>query len=139
LDRIKLTIYLGLIGIVPIIICLAMTPIFSFIMSLLIYIVTPLHIFLVFVAIWYARKHLSVEVTHGVGHSFINARHVYIYAAITPITAVILSFLVVPPEELAFSAQDVIAFILFGVTCIIGLIAAILYKLPEKPKRKSIM
>jgi len=139
LNRIKITIYLGLIGIIPIIICLVMTPIFSFSMSLLIYIVTPLHLFLVFVAIWYAKKHLSVEVTQGLGHAHINARHVYIYAAITPITAVILSFLAIPPEKLAFSAQDVIAFILFGVTCIIGLIAAILFKLPEKPKHKSIM
>lgn len=113
-----------------------MTPILSFSMSLMIYIATPLHILLVFIAIWYAKKDLSVHVVDGLGDAHINARHVFIYAAITPITSVILVFIFGPslPQEMAFSAQDFIAFSLLGVTSIIGLIAAILYNRPTNKR-----
>ena len=120
----KISIYVCLFTIIPVITSLIMTPWFSFEASLMIYIVTPIYFVLMLLAIRYARKDL-------VHHSFrvgkVTARTVYIIGGLVPIGV----FIIGPLNNILYTGLDMIVFVLWGIICILDIIAAFIYKTPE--------
>ncbi len=126
----KQSIYLCLIGLIPIVISSILTPWLSFEVSLIIYVVTPIYIILMLLAIRHARKDL-VHYHHRLGK--ITARTVYIFEAIIPISVLIIG----PAYNIVFSGLDFIIFILWGISSVINIIAAIVYKSPKKKQQST--
>ena len=120
----KHSIYVCLVTIIPVITSLIMTPWFSFETSLMIYIVTPIYFILMLLAIRHARKDL-------VHHSFrigkVTARTVYIMGGLVPIGV----FIIGPFYNFLYTGLDIMVFVLWGITCILDIIAAFIYKTPE--------
>lgn len=123
----KNSIYICLISIIPLITSLIMTPWFSFEVSLLVYVVSPVYLILMYIAIKYARK-------DSVRHSFklgkITARTVYIISGVVPFGVLILG----PGLDILYIGLELILFVLWGVIFILDIIAAFIYKTPKKPE-----
>lgn len=127
----KIALYLSLISLVPLLISLILIPLFSFSMRLCIIIVIPIYILLIFFVVWHIRKDL-IHYHHRAGK--ITARSVLIIMTITPIGSLIAIFLSYPD----FTGIDFVVFIIWGVSSIIDIIAAIIYKVPKKSQQKTI-
>lgn len=127
----KTALYLSLGSLVPLLISLMFIPIFSFSMRLSIIIVIPIYILLMFFAVWHIKKDL---VHYSVRAGKITARSVLTIMTITPIGSLIAIFFYYPD----FTGIDFVVFIIWGVSSIIDIIAAIIYKVPKKSQQKTI-
>ena len=124
--------YFCLGSFIPIIISLILTPMFSFMLSLMIFVITPVYFIIMLITLKYIRKDI-------IAHSFrlgrMTARTGLIYQATIPI----LVLLLLPvygilwfEDGFVFTGLDYIVFILWGASSIINFIAAILFKRPIK-------
>lgn len=123
----KYSVYTCLISIIPLIISLIMTPWFSFEVSLLVYVVSPVYLILMYIAIKYARKD---TVYHSFKLGKLTARTIYIIAGVVPIGVLILG----PVYDILYVGIDIMVIALWGAICILAFIAAFIYKTPEKPE-----
>ena len=124
--------YLCLIGFIPIIVSLIITPIFSFVLSLMIFVLAPVYFVLMLITLKYIRKEI---IAHSPRMGRMTARTGFLFLAIIPISVLILLPTAGPGIE--FADLDYTAFILWGVSSIINFIAAILFKRPEKNQSTS--
>jgi len=124
--------YLCLIGFIPIIISLILTPMFSFVLSLMIFVLTPVYFILMLITIKYIRKEL---IAHSLRMGRRTARTCFLFLAIIPIS--VLFLLPGVDSGIRFTGLDYIVFILWGVSSIINFIAAILFKRPIKNQSTS--
>jgi len=124
--------YLCLISFIPGIISLILTPIYSFELSLMIFVVTPVYFILMLITLKYIRKDL---IAHRPRMGRMTARTGFLFQAIIPISVLVL--LPVAAPKIVFSALDYTAYILWGVSSIINFIAAILFKRPIKNQSTS--
>lgn len=121
----KIIINLCFISIIPIITSVILTPWFSFEMSLLIYILTPVYIILMLLALKYVRKEI---IYHSFKVGKVTGRTILIIGGVIPITVLLLG----PMYNIMYTSLDYTVFILWGVSSIIDFIAAIMYKSPKK-------
>jgi len=121
----KIIICLCFISIIPIIISLILTPWFSFEMSLIIYILTPVYIILMLIAFKYVRKEIIYH-HHRIGK--VTGRTVLIIGGIIPIAVLLLG----PFYNILYTGLDFTVFIFWGVSSIIDIIAAIMYTPPKE-------
>ncbi len=126
----KQSIYLCLISLIPIVISLTLIPWFSFEVGLIICIMTPIYIILMLLAIRHARKDI-VHYHHRMGK--ITARTVYIFEAIIPISVLIIG----PAYNIVYTGLDFIIFVLWGISSVMNIIAAIIYKSPKKKQQST--
>ena len=119
--------YFCLSSFIPIIISLILTPIFSFVISLFIFVVTPIYFIIMLITLKYIRKDITA---HSFRMGRMTARTGLIYQAIIPISTLFFGLAAV--GEFPFTGLDYIPFILYGVSSIINFIAAILFKRPKK-------
>ena len=124
--------YLCLIGFIPIIISLILTPMFSFVLSLMIFVLTPVYFILMLITIKYIRKEL---IAHSLRMGRKTARTCFLFLAIIPIS--VLFLLPGVDSGIRFTGLDYIVFILWGVSSIINFVAAILFKRPIKTQSTS--
>jgi len=124
--------YLCLIGFIPIIISLILTPMFSFVLSLMIFVLTPVYFILMLITIKYIRKEL---IAHSLRMGRKTARTCFLFLAIIPIS--VLFLLPGVDSGIRFTGLDYIVFILWGVSSIINFVASILFKRPIKNQSTS--
>ena len=117
--------YLCLASFIPIIISLTLIPWYSFELSLTMFVVTPVYLILMLITLKYIRKDI---IAYGGRLGKKTARTGLIFLAIIPISVLFLS----PGFGYVVTGLDYIAFIFWGTSSIINIIAAILYKEPIK-------
>ena len=117
--------YLCLISFLPILISLALIPGYSFELGLTMFFVTPVYLILMLITLKYIRKDI-VAYSGRMGKK--TARTGLIFLAVIPISVLILS----PGFGFVLAGLDYTAFIFWGASSIINIIAAILYKEPKK-------
>jgi len=123
---------LCLIAFIPIAISIIPIAWYSFDLILLISIVTPVYFIFMLITLKFIRKEM---IAYGGRMGKRTARMGFIILAITPITILILA----PLQILGFTLTglDFIVFFFWGASAIINLIAAILYKEPQKKQPTS--
>ena len=124
--------YLCLIAFIPIVISLIPIPWYSFEMSLLIIIVTPIYLIFMLVTLKFIRKEI---IAYGGRMGKRTARMGFMILAICPIAVLLLAPINIP--GFIFTGLDYIVFIFWGASSITNLIAAILYKEPQKKQPTS--
>ncbi|MHA1234136.1 MAG: hypothetical protein ACTSQL_03505 [Promethearchaeota archaeon] len=117
--------YLCLASFLPILISLALIPGYSFELGLTMFVVTPVYLILMIITLKYIRKDI---IAYGGRMGKKTARTGLIFLAVIPISVLILS----PGFGFVLTGLDYIAFIFWGASSIINIIAAILYKEPKK-------
>jgi len=89
------------------------------------FVVTPVYLILMLITLKYIRKEIIAH-SHRMGK--MTARTGLLFLAIIPISVLFLA----PVAGFALTGLDYIVFIFWGVSSIINIIAAILYKEPKK-------
>ena len=117
--------YFCLSSFIPIIISLILIPMFSFELALMIIILTPVYFIIMLITLKYIRKDI---VAYGGRLGRKTARTGLIFLAIIPISVLIL--LPTADRGIRFTGLDYIVFIFWGISSIINIIAAILFKQP---------
>ena len=117
--------YLCLVSFIPIIISLILIPLYSFELSLMMFVVTPIYFILMLITLKYIRKDI---IAYGGRLGKKTARTGLIFLAIIPISVLLLA----PTAGIVLTDLDYIVFIFWGASSIINFIAAILYKEPKK-------
>ena len=126
--------YLCLISFIPIIISLILTPIYSFVLSLMIFVLTPVYFIIMLITLKYIRKDI---IAHSFRMGRMTARTGLIYQAIIPISVLLLLPIFGFEAGFVFTGLDYLPFIFWGVSSIINIIAAILFKRPIKNQSTS--
>ena len=127
----KTVLYLCLISTLAVIASLIITPWLNFYVSLAIYVMAPIYIILMLLAIRYVRKEL---IYHSPKLGRVTGRTVFIFELVLPIV-----FLFVLVEfEVVLTSRDITALILWGFTNVINLIAIIVYKRPKEKQQKTV-
>ena len=124
--------YLCLISFIPVIISLILTPMFSFELSLMIFVLTPVYFIIMLITLKYIRKDI---IAHSLRMGRKTARTSLIFLAIIPIS--VLFLLPTAGPGIVFTGLDYTVFILWGASSIINIIAAILFKRPIKNQSTS--
>ena len=117
--------YLCLISFIPIVISLILIPLYSFELSLMIIILTPVYFILDIITLKYIRKDI---IAYSLRLGKKTDRTGLIFLAVIPISVLFLS----PGFGFVLTSLDYIVFIFWGASSIINIIAAILYKEPKK-------
>jgi len=100
---------------------------FSFEISLFIFVVTPVYFIIMLITLKYIRKDI---IAHSPRMGRMTARTGFLFQAIIPIS--VLFFGLNTIGGFVFAGLDYIPFILYGISSIINFIAAILFKRPTK-------
>ncbi len=124
--------YFYLSSFIPLIISLILTPMFSFEISLIIFVVTPIYFIIMLVTLKYIRKDI---IAHSYRMGRMTARTGLIFQALIPLP--VLFFAINAVGGFVFTGLDYIPFIFYGVSSIINFIAAILFKRPIKNQSTS--
>ena len=119
--------YLCLISFIPIVISLILIHLYSFELSLMIIILTPVYFILDIITLKYIRKDI---IAHSARMGKMTARTGFIFLAIIPISILLLAPIVA--FEIDLLGFEITVYILWGASSIINIIAAILYKTPKK-------
>jgi len=126
----KIVLYLCLISTLAVIASLILTPWLDFYVSLAIYVMAPIYIILMLLAVRNVRKEL-VYYRRKLGR--VTARTVFIFELILPI----VFLFVIVQFEVVLSNLDIAALILWGITSVINLIAIIVYKRPKEKQQQT--
>jgi len=124
--------YLCLISFIPILISLSLIPGYSFELGLMIIILTPVYFIFMLITLKYIRKDI---IAHSARMGRMTARTGFIILAVVPIGILLLA--PIAGFVIDFLGFEVIVFILWGISSIINIIAAILYKTPQKNQEAS--
>ena len=116
---------LCLISFIPIVISLMLIPLYSFELSVMMLITTPIYLLLMLFILRYIRKD-SITQTAKTGK--MTPQTGFIFQAIAHISIFLLIPAAIP--EIVLTALDFTVFIFWGASSIINIIAAILYKKP---------
>jgi len=100
---------------------------FSFELSLMIFVLTPVYFIIMLITLKYIRKDI---IAHSLRMGRKTARTSLIFLAIIPIS--VLFLLPTAGPGIVFTGLDYTVFILWGASSIINIIAAILFKRPIK-------
>ena len=119
--------YLCLFSFIPIVISLMLIPWYSFELSLMIIVLTPVYLILMLITLKYIRKDI-IAYSLRLGRK--SARTGFIWLAVIPIGILFLAPLVL--FEIDFLGIEITVFVLWGVSSIINIIAAILFKRPQE-------
>ncbi len=119
--------YLCLIAFIPIVISLILIPWYSFELSLMILIVTPIYLIFMLVTLKFIRKDI-IAYSGRMGKR--TARTGFMIVAICPIAILLLAPIMT--TGFIYTGLDYTVFIFWGASSLINIIAAILYKEPQK-------
>ena len=112
---------------IPIVISLIPIPWYSFELSLVIFIVTPIYIIFMLITLKFIRKEI---IAYGGRMGKRTARTGFMILAICPITILLLAPIMT--TGFIYTGLDYTVFIFWGASSITNIIAAILYKEPQK-------
>ena len=122
--------YLNFASFIPIVISMIMTPIFSFEVGLMIFIVAPIYFILALITHKYIKKEI---IAHRLKLGRITARTGFIFQAIIPIAI----FLLAPGSGITYTGLE-FTVLICGVTIfIINIIGAILFKRPQEKQSET--
>ena len=119
--------YLCLIALAPIAISLIPIPWYSFELSLLIIIVSPVYLIFMLITLKFVRKDI---IAYGGRFRKRTARTGFVILAITPIAVLLLAPINI--SGFIYTGLDFSVFIFWGASSITNFIAAFLYKEPKK-------
>ncbi|GAF75457.1 unnamed protein product [marine sediment metagenome] len=124
--------YLCLISFIPILISLSLIPGYSFELSLMIIVLTPVYFIFMLITLKYIRKDI---IAHSARMGRMTARTGFIILAVVPIAILLLA--PIAGFVIDFLGFELTVFILWGISSIINITAAILYKTPQKKQEAS--
>lgn len=114
---------------IPVAISAIMTPMFSFILAILNIVLTVVYLLLMLITLKYIKKDIFA---HSARIKKMTARTGFFFQTF-PIISYLIIFLIAPTEiGITFTALDYTIFIFWGISFIMNIIGAILYKPPKK-------
>jgi len=121
--------YLCIASFIPVAIVAILTPMFSFVLAILNIVLTVVYLLLMLITLKYIRKDI---IAHSARIKRMTARTGFFFQTF-PIFAYLMIFLIAPTETgIVFSGLDYTIFIFWGISFVLNIIGAILYKLPQK-------
>lgn len=121
--------YICIAGFIPVAISAILSPIFSLVLSITNIVLTFVNFVIMLITLKYIREGLLVDKARM---KRITARTCFSFQTF-PIFAYLIIFLIGPTETgIVFTYLDYTIFIFWGVSFILNVIGAILYKLPKK-------
>ena len=121
--------YLCIASFIPAALSAILTVMFTFVLAILNIILIVVDLLLMLITLKYIRKDI---VAHSARAGRMTARTGFFFQ-IFPIIAYLIIFAISPVElGIVFSTLDYTLFIFWGISCILNVIGAILYKLPKK-------
>lgn len=114
---------------IPVAISAILTPMFSFLLAILNIVLTVVYLLLMLITLKYIKKDI---IAHSARIKKMTARTGFFFQTF-PIISYLMIFLIAPTEiGITFTALDYTIFIFWGISFIMNIIGAILYKPPKK-------
>ncbi len=121
--------YICIASFIPIAISAILTPMFSFALSITNIVLIFVYLILMLITLKYIRKDI---IAHSLRAGKMTARTGFFFQTF-PIFSYIIIFLIGPTEwGITVTAIDYTLFIFWGVSLVLNVIGAILYKVPQK-------
>lgn len=121
--------YICIASFIPVAISAILTAMFSFVLAIVNIVLTVVYLLLMLITLKYIRKDI---IAHSLRAGKMTARTGFFFQTF-PIFAFLLIFAITPIEMgIVFTALDYTIFIFWGISFILNVIGAILYKPPKK-------
>jgi hypothetical protein len=121
--------YLCIASFIPVALSAVLTAMFTFILAILNIVLIVVDLFLMLITLKYIRKDI---VAYSVRAGRMTARTGFIFQTF-PIISYLIIFAIAPVDlGIVFTTLDYTIFIFWGISLILNVIGAILYKLPKK-------
>ncbi|MFX0075155.1 MAG: hypothetical protein ACFE96_06920 [Candidatus Hermodarchaeota archaeon] len=129
LQKKKTIMYICIASFIPVAISAILTALFSFILAIMNIVLTIVYLLLMLITLRYIRKDI---IAHSVRAGRMTARTGFIFQTF-PIFVYLLIFAIAPIDMgITFTALDYTIFIYWGISFVINIVGAILYKPPKK-------